>query len=75
MFSNTNTNAPSVNSLHGGNEWDSQSLKIFATAKRCTQSGSPCKTILSCSGDLETEASGADGYEITRTSFYTRGFE
>jgi hypothetical protein len=71
----TNTAAPSANSLHGATNWDSQSLELFATKKQSIQCGSRSKTILSPSGDLETEASGEGGYEITATSYHDRGWE
>ena len=70
-----NTAAPSDKCLHGGSVWDERSLDLFASAKKCTQSGSPCKTILSSSGDLVIEVNGVLGYEITETSFNERGWE
>jgi hypothetical protein len=37
--------------------------------------GSPCKTTSLFNGDLEIEVIGADGYEISNTSFHDKGWE
>jgi hypothetical protein len=69
MLLNTSTAAPSGNSLLGANNWDLSSLELFAIKKRFTQCGSPSKTILSSSGGLETEGSGASGFKDSKTKF------
>lgn len=58
-----------------GNEWDKLSLESIATAQKITHCGSPSKMTSLLSGDLETGGSGGLGYEISKTSFYKKGWE
>lgn len=66
MSLNTNTDAPLDTCLQCGKNWDLKSLERIATNQKTIRCGSPSKTTSLRSGDLETEVSGARGYEITK---------
>lgn len=72
---NTNIDAQSDTCLQCVNDWDKSSLESIVSASKCTQFGSLSKMTLLSSGDLETVAPGALGYEITNSSFHEKGWE
>lgn len=72
---NTDINVQCGKCSDGASSLDSKSLEIFVTKRKCFLCGSNSKRTSSCNGDLEIEAIGVAGIEITETSFHDKGWE